>query len=184
MNLAVDGVGKFALFIPEVPEIFWTLVFLIILCLVCMKYVLPKMNAVLDERRERIESGLKQAEVVQDEVKRLRSHQEQELATARQQAAEIREKARQDGQRIVREMRERAESEAERIVASARQQIEAEHRAAAAQLRGDVGSLATDLASKIVGEALTDDERAHRVIDRFLDDLEAQADVSNSVSAR
>jgi F-type H+-transporting ATPase subunit b len=36
-----------------------------------------------------------------------------------------------------------------------------------------VGTLASDLASKIVGESLTDDERSRRVIDRFLDDLES-----------
>jgi F-type H+-transporting ATPase subunit b len=46
--------------------------------------------------------------------------------------------------------------------------------AAQASLRTEVGTLATDLASKIVGEALEDDDRSARVVDRFLADLEAQ----------
>ena len=41
-----------------------------------------------------------------------------------------------------------------------------------AELRADIGGLATTLAGRIVGEALTDDERANRTIDRFLQELE------------
>jgi F-type H+-transporting ATPase subunit b len=43
-----------------------------------------------------------------------------------------------------------------------------------ASLRSEVGVLATQLASKIVGESLDDDARANRVVDRFLADLETE----------
>jgi F-type H+-transporting ATPase subunit b len=42
-------------------------------------------------------------------------------------------------------------------------------------LRVEVGALATELASKIIGEALADSARQSRVIDRFLDEIEATA---------
>ncbi|GAB2545870.1 F0F1 ATP synthase subunit B [Brachybacterium huguangmaarense] len=161
------------LFIPALPEIVWTLIFLVIFALVFMRYVLPRLNAVLDERAEKIEGGLRKAEKVQEEADRLRADQEQELAAARKEASEIREKARQDGARIVEEAKSRAGSESDRILAAGRQQIQAERQAASSQLRGEVGVLASDLASKIVGESLDDDERSARVIDRFLADLES-----------
>ncbi|MBM3720650.1 MAG: F0F1 ATP synthase subunit B, partial [Actinobacteria bacterium] len=41
-------------------------------------------------------------------------------------------------------------------------------------LRSEVGTLATELASKIVGEALDDQVRQSRIVDRFLADLEKQ----------
>jgi len=41
-------------------------------------------------------------------------------------------------------------------------------------LRSEVGTLATTLAGRIVGESLNDDQRAARVVDRFLADLETQ----------
>ena len=44
-----------------------------------------------------------------------------------------------------------------------------------AQLRSEIGGLATTLASRIVGESLEDDERARRTVDRFLADLEGQS---------
>ena len=85
----------------------------------------------------------------------------------------MREKAREEGTRIIEEARTRASLETERMIGLGKQQIEAEQAQASAELRGEVGSLASTLASKIVGESLTDDERSRRVIDRFLDELES-----------
>ena len=53
-----------------------------------------------------------------------------------------------------------------------RAQIDADRKAALASLRAEVGTLATELAERIVGESLQDDERSSRVVDRFLADLE------------
>ena len=40
-------------------------------------------------------------------------------------------------------------------------------------LRAEVGTLATQLAGRVVGESLEDDARAQRVVERFLADLES-----------
>jgi F-type H+-transporting ATPase subunit b len=170
------------LLLPPLPEIVWSLVFLAIIFAVMMKFVWPSLSSAMDERRERIEGGLAQAEAVQDEVNKLRAHQEQELAAARQQAAEIRETAREDAKRMVDEARQRAEDENARVLAQGRQQLDADRASAFGQLRGEVGTLASDLASRIVGESLSDDQRSQRVIDRYLDELETQTDRSGARS--
>lgn len=161
------------LLLPAPSEIIWSAIFLGIFILVFTKFVLPRLNAVLDERAEKIDGGLRMAEKMQQKADELDSQREQELAAARQEAAAIREKARHDGARIVEEARARAEAEAERVLVTGRQQLNAERIAASAQLRGELGTLATDLAAKIVEESLSDDDRSRRVIDRFLDDLES-----------
>lgn len=175
---AGDETSGTMLFLPNVPEIFWSLIFIAIFALVFAKFVLPRLNAVLDERAEKIEGGLKQAEAMKAQADQMKADQEQMLAEARQEAAAIREKARQDGVAIVEAAKNRAEAEADRVLTTGRQQLAAERIAASTQLRGEVGSLASDLASKIVGESLTDDERSRRVIDRFLDDLESSQAVT------
>jgi len=71
-------------------------------------------------------------------------------------------------------MRSKAQEEAARITASAHASIEAERQQAINSLRNEVGALATELASKIVGEALDDQVRQSRIVDRFLADLEKQ----------
>ena len=66
-----------------------------------------------------------------------------------------------------------AQAEAARITESAHKQIEAERQQAVVSLRGEVGRLSTDLASRIVGESLHDETRQRGIVDRFLAELEA-----------
>ena len=69
-------------------------------------------------------------------------------------------------------MREQAQAEARRITESAQAQIQAERQQALTALRAEVGALATELASRIVGESLEDTARQGRMVDRFLEELD------------
>ncbi|HEX8511126.1 MAG TPA: F0F1 ATP synthase subunit B, partial [Propionibacteriaceae bacterium] len=100
----------------------------------------------------------------------------------RAEAARIREDAKTQGAQILAEMREQAQAEAARISTNAQAQREAERVQLMTQLRGELGGLATTLASRIVGESLTDDERARRTVDRFLADLESDEPAPASTS--
>ena len=77
---------------------------------------------------------------------------------------------------------EEAQAEARRITESAQQQIQSERQQALIALRSEVGTLATDLASRVVGESLTDEARQSRVVDRFLDDLEQRGGIGARVN--
>ena len=74
---------------------------------------------------------------------------------------------------IVAEMREQAQAEASRISSTARRRSRPSA-AGGQQLRAEVGTLATALAGRIVGESLEDDARQSRVVERFIDDLESR----------
>src|SRR5699024_9713589 len=170
MILAEAEVPGWRLLIPLPQEIVWSAVFLLIFALVFIRFVLPRMNAVLDERSEKIEGGIRHAEQAQAQADQLKADQEQELAAARQEAASIRDKARQDGQRIVEEAKARAEAESGGVRASGRRRLDAGRPAAPPRRGGGVGALASARAPKIVGESPSADDRSRRVIDRFLDD--------------
>ena len=96
----------------------------------------------------------------------------QQLAEARHEAARLREEAREQGAQIIAEMREQAQAEARRVTEAAHAQIEADRQQALTALRAEVGTLAVELASRIVGESLTDEARQSRMVDRFLAELE------------
>ena len=99
---------------------------------------------------------------------------EAQLADARHEAARIREEAREQGAQIVAEMREQAQAEHTRIVEHGKAQIEAERQTALVTLRSEVGTLAIDLAGNVIGETLTEDQKAQAVVDRFLAELESE----------
>jgi F-type H+-transporting ATPase subunit b len=161
------------LFFPPLSEIIFSALALGILAWVFLVKVMPTFTRILDERTARIEGGLAKAEAAQEEAAQALAEYHQQLNQARAEAQRIREEARAEGAQIVAELRAKAAADAERMVTTAQRQIEAERQQAAVALRAEVGALATELASRIVGEALADEARQSRVIDRFLDELEA-----------
>jgi F-type H+-transporting ATPase subunit b len=123
-------------------------------------------------RTEAIQGGMERAEKAQLEAQRALNQYNEQLSKAREEAQTLREEARVQGVSIVEELRAKAQEEAARITATAHASIEAERQQAITSLRNEVGALAVELASKIVGEALDDQARQSRIVDRFLDDLE------------
>jgi F-type H+-transporting ATPase subunit b len=180
VRLAAEGgeVNPIELFLPPFYDWFWSAVVLVLIAVVFYRLILPKFRAVLDERAEKIEGGIARAAEAQEAAGKALDEQQRLLAEARADAAKIREEAREEGKAIVAELRVKASEEAARITETAHRQIEAERQATAVQLRAEVGELATELASKIVGESLSDSARQSRVVDRFLDSLEASQTAS------
>jgi F-type H+-transporting ATPase subunit b len=72
-------------------------------------------------------------------------------------------------------MRRQAQEESDRILRHARTQLEAERSQAVASLRNEVGSMATELAGRIVGESLQDEGRQSRTVERFISALEQES---------
>lgn len=159
--------------VPNVVElVFGTIAFAIVF-FGLGRVLLPRITKTLEERANAIEGGIKRAEEAQAEAAQMLEQYRSQLAEAHAEAGRQREQAREEGAAIVAEMRQQAQAEAARITAAASAQIEAERQAATVQLRGEVGRLAVELASKIVGESLHDDARQAAVVDRFLAELEA-----------
>jgi F-type H+-transporting ATPase subunit b len=159
--------------IPELYDILWSSVCFAIILVFFWKYVLPRVQKLLDERAEAIEGNIAKADEAQRKAEAALEEYTAQLAGARTEAGRIRESARDDGKKIVAEAKDAALAEAARVTASAQAQIEAERQAALVSLRTDVGTLAIDLASGVIGESLSDDAKATAVVDRFLADLEA-----------
>ncbi|MGI6878942.1 F0F1 ATP synthase subunit B [Microbacterium sp. gxy059] len=159
--------------IPAAYDIIWSAVCFAVIIAVVVFVAVPRLNKVLDARSAAIEGNIEKADEAQRKAEAALAEYTQQLSEARKEAGEIREAARVDGKKIVDEAKSQATAEAERIAASAQTQIEAERQAAMVSLRSDVGSLALDLAGNVIGESMSDDQKAQSVVDRFLADLEA-----------
>ena len=160
--------------IPAWYDIIWSALCFVIILFVFWKVALPKMKALLDERSAAIEGNIAKADEAQRKAEAALEEYTAQLAEARKEAGEIREAAREDGKKIIAEAREIASAEAARLIATAHTQIEAERQSALVSLRSEVGVLALDLASGVIGESLSDDAKAKRVVDRFLAELETE----------
>lgn len=159
--------------IPHPGELIFGIIAFAILYWVVAKKVVPRLETMYAERAAAIEGQIEEADKANAEAAELLEQYRAQLADSRAEASKIREDARAEGAQIVAELRAKAQADAERIVASAHAQIAAERQQAVIALRAEVGTLATQLASKVVGESLEDEARQRRTVERFLADLEA-----------
>ena len=158
--------------IPHTAELIVGTIAFTILFIVLRKTVVPMFEKAYAERTEAIQGGIEKAEKAQADAQAALEKYNQQLASAREEAARLREEARAQAANIADEIRAKAQEEASRIVATAHASIEAERQQAVTSLRNEVGTLAVELASKIVGEALDDQARQSRIVERFMADLE------------
>jgi F-type H+-transporting ATPase subunit b len=161
--------------LPASYDLIWSTVCFIILLWLFGKFVLPAFKRVTAERAEKIEGGIEKARAMQEEAARSRDAYAARLETATKEASAIRSGAQAEGDQIVAAARNEATAAAAAVAARAEAQLAAERQAVVGSLQRDVGALALELASRIVGESLTDDQRARATVDRFIADLEAQA---------
>jgi F-type H+-transporting ATPase subunit b len=158
--------------IPHPGELIVGIISFVILYFLYKRFVVPRLETMLDERRRAIEGGIERAEAMQAEAKAALDRYNAQLAEARTEAAQIREQARTEGQQILEEMRVQAQEEQARIIARGQEQIQAARQQVVNELRAQIGTLAVDLAGRVVGESLADDARRSGTVDRFLDELD------------
>ena len=139
------------------------LIFLSILYVVAFR----RIGGTLEERRQRIEQGLADAEQARRDRERAEQERAATLAEARREANEILGRA----QRVAQESRDQdmaaTREELERMRVRAAAEIDAEKQRAIADLRAEVADLALAAAGRVVGESMNDD-RQRRLVQEFL----------------
>lgn len=158
--------------VPMPYDILWSSVVFVVLLAFFWFRVLPNFKKTLDARADAIEGRLAEAERVSAEAAKQTAAMASAQEDSRAEAAAVREQARAEGVAIIAELKEQANAEAARITATAKAQIEAERQAALVSLRAEVGTLAIDLASRVVGASLQNDKVAATVVNDFIADLE------------
>jgi F-type H+-transporting ATPase subunit b len=168
---------------PSLTELIMGLIGFVVVFGALGKILLPRIQKTLEERTAAIEGGLEKAEETQAQASKTLDEYREQLQEARHEAARLRQEAQEQGAQILAEMRAQGEAERNRLVESAQAQIDADRQQALNSLRREIGNLATDLASRIVGESLADDARQSRVVERYLAELESSGDQAAELRA-
>lgn len=158
--------------LPPLYDVVWSIIPFVIILLVFWKFVLPKFQEVLNQREDQIEGGMQRAEAAQAEAQAALEKYNAQLAEARTEAAQIRDDARNQGQKIIADMKAQATEESARIVESGNKQLEAQRSAVVSDLRKEMGENSISLAERLLGEQLSDDVKRSGTIDNFLADLD------------
>ena len=160
--------------LPAVNELIWGTIAFFILLFVMYRTVWPSVDKAFKDRRANIEGKLEKAEKDREEAEQLLEQYRRRLRDAEDETQRILEEARANADRVRRELLAKAETDAGRELDRARQAIRAERDQAIRQLRNEVGTLAVELATRVVGDSL-DRDRQLRLVDEYIENLGDQA---------
>jgi F-type H+-transporting ATPase subunit b len=166
---AAEGESKNPI-LPTTSELVWGAICFFVLLFVVIKLVWPTIEETYRNRSASIEGKLETAERERAEANRLLDEYRSRLAAAEEETQRIIEEARSAAERLRREIRGKAEDEASRELERARQAIRSERDQAVRDLRREVGTLAVELAARVVDDSL-DRERQLRLVDQFIEEL-------------
>lgn len=169
--------------LPNATFIVELLVFVLILWII-WKYILPYIQGPIAKRQQIIDQQMEDADEAKRKLADAEAKYRDALNEARTEAAQIRDGARAEGQRIVDEMRETAQTESARIVARGEEQLNNQRGAIVRELRGEIGGLAVELSERIIGERLAEDAAVRATVDSFLADLESSDHSADSSETR
>jgi F-type H+-transporting ATPase subunit b len=167
--LAAEASDKENLY-PHAAELVVGAVAFAVIFFFMWKWVIPRVNTLLEERRQKIQGELERAEETRSEADHILEEYRTQLAGAREEAGRIIEETRKTAEQLRKDMLGRAEEESQGIVARAQDEIRAERDRVFQELRSQIGEISVELAARIVGESL--DEAAHqRLIDEYIDQV-------------
>ena len=169
LAFAAEEKTGLAVILPDMNEFIPMLVAFIILVIILWKFGWPLFEGMLEKREKTIAEALEKSEQARIESERVLAEYQQQLADAKAQAAQIIADAKQAGEMAEANIKKKAEQEAAAMIAQARGAIEAEKMAAMAELQGSVADLSVSVASRLIGEDLSDaDHRA--IIERYVNE--------------
>jgi F-type H+-transporting ATPase subunit b len=156
---------------PGIGLIFWTvLVFILLVFLLAKLAWKPILNAV-NAREASISEALAAARQARDEMSLLEARNEEMLNEARRERDAMLKEARDIKDKIISEAKSTAKFEAEQIVAQAREAIEVEQARALAELKGEVATLAIQVAEKMIRRELSADAAQQKLAAEMLSEI-------------
>ena len=139
-----------------------------------------RVFAMLDERKQKIQQGLEEAQRAQEEWTRAEAVFQERMEQVERERAAIIAQAREEAEQLraeaVGQAREEAREEARRILAQGQEAFETERQQAVADMRNQVISLVLAATRKVVEESI-DEPMQRRLIDRFLSEVDTLGEV-------
>lgn len=156
---------------PGIGLIFWMTLSFGLLLFVLTKFAWKPIMSMLREREKSIEDALHEADKARNEMKMLKSSNEQLLNEAKEERDAILKDARKIREKLIEESRDKANREFNRLVESAQEAIRNEKMAAITELKNEIATLSIDIAEKLMRERLTAAEKQDALVQKLINEI-------------
>lgn len=148
-------------------NLLFTVINLVVLYLLMKKVLIGPVNAVMDARKEMIESKLAEASKTTEDANKIKSDYETSLGKAKEEAVAIVEQAKKNAGAEYEAMIQKGHEEAAKIIRNAEKATELQREKTMQDIEGEIAALAMAAAAKIVAEQ-ADTERDKNLYNQFI----------------
>ncbi len=159
------------LVMPGIGLIFWTTVAFGMVLIILRKFAWKPILYTIKERENYIAQSLKQSKRIQRELDELDNTKEKLMIQAKATAEEIIQKARIDGEQIVKAAQQKAQKEASQLINDAHNAITAERRAVEKEIRQQIALLSVDIAKHVIQDEFNDIGKKNKYVNKLLEDI-------------
>ena len=149
---------------------FWQSMIFIGLLFLLRKYAWGPILSAVNERETSIKDALASAEAARSEMEVLQSDNQRILKEARAEKEAMLKEAQSTRAELINTAKEEAQQEADKILTQAQEAIQNEKRAAISELKEQVGSIAMDIAEKVLQKELESKDKQVELIAQLLQD--------------
>jgi len=149
---------------------FWQSLIFMGLLFMLRKFAWKPILDAVNDRENSIKDALASAEAARDEMKNLQSDNQRILKEARSEKESLLKEARTTRSELINNAKEEAQEEAQKILSQAQDAIQSEKRAAVKELKEQVGSIAMEIAEKVLQKELENKDRQLELVDQLLQD--------------
>ena len=159
---------------PDLGLLFWMfLAFLIVFALVA-KYGFPVIIKMVEDRKNYIDESLKKAREANEKLANIKAESEEILRQASERQAQVLKEAMATRDSIAKEARDKAREEGQKLLEEAKAQIAVEKENALRDIRNTVADVSVQIAEKVVRRQLDKDTEDEQYIERLLNEVTRQ----------
>jgi F-type H+-transporting ATPase subunit b len=161
MELLTPGLGLFI----------WTFVAFLCVFFILRKFAWKPILTMPGEREQGIAESIAAADKIKAEMSLMKSENENLMAQAREERAQMLKDAKEIKERIVTEAKDQAKAEANKIIADAQQQIQQQKMAALTEVKNQIGKLSVEVAEKILRKQLATSEDHGQYVNMLAEEI-------------
>jgi F-type H+-transporting ATPase subunit b len=151
---------------------FWQSAIFIGLLFLLKKFAWKPILSAVNERESSIKEALEAAKEARAEMESLQSDNQRILKEARAEKEALLKEARTTKAEIIAAAKEEAQQEAQKILSQAQTAIQNEKRAAVNELKEQVGSIALDIAEKVLKNELDHKDKQMQLVNQLLEETD------------
>ena len=156
---------------PDIGLILWTSIFFLIFWWLMSRFAFRPIANALKKREHDIQDALDKAKQAKEEMANLQAENDKLLKQAREERAAMLKEAKETGNKVVADAKDKAKQEANTIIANAKAEIESSKQAALREVKNQVGTMALEIAEKVLRKELKGNQEQESFVDTLVKEI-------------